>query len=480
MLGKIFRRRSAEKSLETSSELAEDHPQPIADIMRRVYGRITAPESEARDAIIRNVVAYRASQWLAQAVASLPLTYYDGDRVLDDDHAIVRLLHRPNVLQSGDDFFELSVLYLLLRGDLYWLGRGAFDGRVPDELWPLHPQYMEIRWNHAQNIPKDYRATINATREIFPLDPVTGACDVMHLPLPNPAAAAGWHGMPPSYPASIPIALHKAGAEWNYNLMQQGGRPMGGIAVEEVLTESTFQRMREELDQMWGKQGAGRPALLEGGAKWLAIGHSPTDMDWLKGHEVAARETAIAYGVPPQLIGLPGSQTYANYREARMAGYEDAVVPLGERLCESINRWLAPLFGDRVSVAVDLDGVEALAPKREARWDRIEKSSVLTINEKREEMGYGPVDGGDEIYTNPNRVPLSMAGYMGMPDESDGTQETRSIAEQLQAGDMDEAQAAEALAEALGVSEEVAEGLVDELIQEMPRNVRSFPRRRYG
>jgi phage portal protein BeeE len=49
---------------------------------------------------------------------------------------------------------------------------------------------------------------------------------------------------------------------------------------------------------------------------------TPAEMDFAGLKVAAAREIALALGVPPMppvLLGLPGDTTYANYREANRA-----------------------------------------------------------------------------------------------------------------------------------------------------------------
>src|SRR3546814_1030491 len=68
-----------------------------------------------------------------------------------------------------------------------------------------------------------------------------------------------------------------------------------------------------------GAANAGRPMLLEGGLKWQPLSLTPADMDFTETKAAAAREIALAFGVPPMLLGLPGDNTYANYQEANRA-----------------------------------------------------------------------------------------------------------------------------------------------------------------
>jgi phage portal protein BeeE len=97
------------------------------------------------------------------------------------------------------------------------------------------------------------------------------------------------------------------------------------------------------------------------------------------------------------LLGLPGDNTYANYREANLAFWRQTVLPLVARTAQDLTRWLAPRFGENLRIGYDPDSVEALALERETVWDRIGNANFLTLNEKRIAAGYSPVGQGDGV-----------------------------------------------------------------------------------
>jgi hypothetical protein len=45
----------------------------------------------------------------------------------------------------------------------------------------------------------------------------------------------------------------------------------------------------------------------------------------------------------------------------------------------------------------DLDAIGALSTEREALWTRFDKAIFLIPNEKRSAVGYGPLEGGDDV-----------------------------------------------------------------------------------
>jgi HK97 family phage portal protein len=137
--------------------------------------------------------------------------------------------------------------------------------------------------------------------------------------------------------------------------------------------------------------------LLDGGLDWKPMGYSPSDMEFQKSKEAAAREIALAFGVPPMLLGIPGDATYANYQEANRAFYRLTVLPLAARVAAAIGRWLSTFSGEAVRLAPDLDQIPALAAERDAQWARVQAADFLSVAEKRRLLGLpieAETDGG--------------------------------------------------------------------------------------
>ena len=136
-----------------------------------------------------------------------------------------------------------------------------------------------------------------------------------------------------------------------------------------------------------GARNAGRPMLLEGGLDWKPMGFSPSDMEFQKTKEAAARDIALAFGVPPMLLGIQGDATYANYAEANRAFYRLTVLPLAQKVLAHMAGWLSGIAGVVVDLEPDLDQVPALAMERDSHWRRIAEADFLTEAEKRRLLG---------------------------------------------------------------------------------------------
>jgi phage portal protein BeeE len=132
------------------------------------------------------------------------------------------------------------------------------------------------------------------------------------------------------------------------SLLDNSARPSGAIvytARDGNLTSEQVERLKSELEAGFqGSGNAGRPLLLEGGLDWKAMSLSPKDMDFIEARHVAAREIALALGVPPMLLGIPGDNTYANLAEAQRTFWRQTVLPLVGRIARELSGWLAPAY----------------------------------------------------------------------------------------------------------------------------------------
>ncbi|MDB5420318.1 MAG: phage portal protein, partial [Brevundimonas sp.] len=219
-----------------------------------------------------------------------------------------------------------------------------------------------------------------------------GWMPVMQLKLFHPTD--DYYGLSPLEAAAFAIDVHNASGAWNKALLDNAARPSGALVYGgkdgERLTAEQFALLKEELSGHAGMMNAGRPLVLEGGLDWKPMSLSPAEMDFIAGKHAAAREIALAFGVPPQLLGIPGDATYANYREANAAFWRGTVVPLVKKTAGALTGWLGTRFGTvELRVEADLESVSALQGERDALWTRLDAASFLTDEEKRRMAGVG-------------------------------------------------------------------------------------------
>jgi len=211
------------------------------------------------------------------------------------------------------------------------------------------------------------------------------------------------YGLSPLEAAAIAVDTHNAAAAWNKALLDNAARPSGALIYDPgdgtTMSANQQERLKREFtEQYQGAANAGRPMVLDGALHWEAMSLSPQDMNFLEAKHAAAREIALAFGVPPMLLSIPGDNTYSNYQEANRVFWRQTVLPLAGRIGCALNHWLAPAFGEGLMLTVDTDKIEALSADRAALWDRVSKAPFLMVNEQRIATGYGPVEGGDVFH----------------------------------------------------------------------------------
>ena len=349
----------------------------------------------AREGVMKNAIVYRCVRTIAESCASVPFLLYDGDAELST-HPLLSLLARPNPDEDGTAFFARWYAFLQCAGNAYI--EAALAGGEVRALYTLRPDRVAVvpgprGWPAAYDYTVDGRTTRIARDGAF--------LPVLHSTLFHPLD--DYYGLSPLEAAANAIEVHNAGAAWTKALLDNAARPSGALVYRGPdgapgLTDDQFARLKRELEDAYqGAGNAGRPMVLEGGLDWKSMSYTPADMDFSTTRDVAAREIALAFGVPPMLLGIPGDNTYSNYREANLSFWRQTALPLARATAASLTRWLGPRFGGNLRLAIDADAVDALAIERESVWDRLNNASFLTTNEKRAAAGYGPAASGDVI-----------------------------------------------------------------------------------
>jgi len=303
----------------------------------------------------RNPVGQRAVRLVAGMLGGL---------TVDGDERAVALVMRDGLLES-------IAANLLLQGNAY-VRLLADDQDQPAELCLLRPERVQVicdenGWPQAYL----YRAGGRVER-IGRVDGLERA-QLAHVKALHPRD--DHYGMGCLDAAIAAASVHNRAAKWNKSLLDHGARPSGALSYEpadgSVLSADQFKRLKEELAQEFSGSGnAGRPMLLEGGLRWQALSLTPADMDFVSLKEGAARDIALAFGVPPVLVGLPGDATYANAREAGRALYRQTILPMAGRVLDGLAAMLSDWLGP-VSLTVDTDQISELAEDRAALWQAV-------------------------------------------------------------------------------------------------------------
>jgi len=367
----------------------------------------------AKEAYLKNVVAYRCIDEIAKSVSSVPWALKrklaNGDKETIKNHSLLDLLHRASPDDSFQMFMYRAVSFLVLSGNTYIEKIAPDTGEnagVTKELYSLRPDRIIIQVNKSTGLVEGYIYSVSSESVFYPIDSTTMQGDLLQIKLFHPTD--DWYGASPVEPTAREIDTDNAGTEWNKNLLDNEARPGLILTTDAQLTENQF----EQLDTMMKERHAGPEnshdsLILYGGMEAKPYGFNPSELDFIEGGREIARDIAMGFGVPPQVVGITGENTFANVKEARLSMWETTVLFYLRLFKAEFNNWLVP-EQERGEMILDfvLDEIPALSPRREQRWEKAQRSDFLTINEKREMVGIEPHPEGDVILVPSSMIPL--------------------------------------------------------------------------
>ena len=395
----------------------------------------------AKEGYQDNAIVHRCVKLISDSASAVKLKVFDGEIELEN-HELLSLLERPNPLQSGGEYFQSLYAYLMISGNSYLL-RDTENDTPPRELYLLRPDRIKIK-SSSSMIPDYYCYVVDGqTVNEYKVDQYTGQSQLKQIKLWNPLD--DFYGCSPILASAYNIDQHNLAGLHNVALLKNGCTPSGMLKFEPkdetgmsaTLTDDQRARLLEDLEQRFqGSNNSGRPMLLEGNFDYTQLGLNPKDMDFLELLNLSAREIALCFGVPAQLIGIPEANTYSNMETAKLALYEETVIPLLTRVESDLNEFLSPLYEGDIQIKYDLTSIPAMAEKTKQVYANVTQAvqtGIMTRNEAREKLGLDEVEGGDELYIPSNLFPIgevdsSSVEDNDMPVDSDGNEKDMKLA----------------------------------------------------
>jgi len=385
----LFRRKQSPQSA-PSRKTSATGPVVAYHSSGRVVWSARDTSSLTKTGYCGNPVGFRAVKLIAEAAAAVPLVLQDADTRYSD-HPILRLIRSPNAAQTQVDFLESLYGQLILTGNAYVEMVSGADDTVA-ELHVLRSDRMALVPG-ADGWPVADEYSVGGRKHRFAIG--EGVAPICHIRNFHPQD--DHYGFSPLQAAAQALDVHNSATQWSKALLDNAARPSGAIVhtAQDALSREQFDRLQFELESYHqGARNAGRPMLLEGGLDWKPMGFSPSDMEFQKTKDAAARDIAVAFGVPPMMLGITGDATYANYVEANRAFFRLTVLPLVRRVGAHLAQWLDD--GLDLSLVPDQDQIPALSAERDAHWARVAGADFLTDVEKRQLLGLPAIEGAQD------------------------------------------------------------------------------------
>ena len=349
----------------------------------------------------------------------------DGEDLIYD-HPVLDLLKTPNADTVQEEFLKQISVFFQSTGNAFVLATGPVN-RPPLELYAVNPTAVELvkgkdGYTDIMKVYGDQGVVSSFTRK-----EVDGRfrffdredAELWHIKDFHPGYGRGqlW-GLSQLTCISVEIEQYIEASIHNLSLLKRGARPSGAVKVNEMLTDEQYQRLQQQLERFYsGSTNAGRSMILEGG-DFVQMSQTNRDMDFATLKSEITKTIYAALGVPIALVTTEAS-TFNNLETAKLMFYDNAVLPLIDRILDELTAFLMIRF-DRTGtlrLVYDVSTVEALEPRRNEEIQKLQAAGVLTINEIRKQMGFDPLKGGDTIYINSSLMPLEDGGLDASRDE---------------------------------------------------------------
>jgi HK97 family phage portal protein len=361
----------------------------------------------------KNPIVFRCVNLICSSVSSISLKVFEHDlksnehHSLNHNHQIVKFLENPNFSLHCSEFIEKIVYNLLIYGNVFLLRINYKN--VPREIHILENSDVSILTDQKTGIIYGFKlngiSNGNSQKEYL-INPISGDCDIFHLK--NSFSSSGnYYGASSLEPIFQHIKYHNDMISWNSSMIKNGAKPSGAFFLKSdkngnysYLSEKQKLEIREQINKYSSPKNAGRPMIIQGPLEWKEFSIRPKDMDFFNADKLLIRHISNALGVPIQLLGDSDS-TYNNFLEAKKMLYELTVLPILKKIiCNVFNNWICKSFNSKFSrffVDFNEDDIPVLAYRKAEKLKALKESDFLTINEKRKEMGFDPIEGCDKI-----------------------------------------------------------------------------------
>jgi len=335
------------------------------------------------------------------------------------DHAVLDFFSTPNPDKSRHELFKAISAYYLITGNSYLLALGGVN-MPPIEVDVVDPSCVSPKESRIDNYAASYIVDMaNGYQKQLEFGRVEQGKrfryvegigrELYHIKNFNPGSDR-LRGMSQLDMAFYEVEQSLKSSIHNLSILNKGARMSGALSSETALGDDVRPRIREELSREYsGSENAGKILLLDGGKfNWHEMSSTLKDMDF----RFLKRDVEFGiynmFNIPLPLVS-PDHMTMDNYGEARVALYDNGVIPLLNRIYEELSILCLPRFKldpNKFKLWYDVGEIPALEPRRNAEIQRKRESGVLTINEIRDLLGYDMIEGGDILYQPMTMVPV--------------------------------------------------------------------------
>lgn len=279
---------------------------------------------------MRLTAVFACVRVLAESIGMLPCSLFKntgkGKEKATSERIYKLLTLKPNGYMTPQEFWELVILCLCLRGNFYAYKVKAL-GEVA-ELLPIDPGSVVPKLN--SNWEPVYQVTFpDGTTDIL------GQDDIWHVRI---LTLDGLVGLNPIAYAREAISLGLATEEHGARLFGNGAVTSGVLRTEQQLSDSAYQRLKSDFEEKHqGLGNAHKPMILEMGLDWKSMALNAEDSQFLETRKFQLEEICRLFRVPMHMVQNTDRATFSNIEELGMGFINYSLVPYLTRIEQRIN-----------------------------------------------------------------------------------------------------------------------------------------------
>ncbi|NQT17329.1 MAG: phage portal protein [Planctomycetes bacterium] len=294
----------------------------------------------------------RVARASTRGVRSKGLT---DDLVPMKSHPLLDAMREPNGVQTGWQLIVSSVFGLELTGCSYWWMPDGSNGRP--EVWPLPADWVQaadlarsswkVRTQFGQtfDVPADEMALFSLP------DPSNPFGSLSPVSTQAPAIAAD---------EAIQVTQYRTFVNGQFpGLLIKAGRLPGMVAGQPGERPTLEGHQRKELvdairQACQGAVNYNEPLILDGMIEGVEhLTNKPREMDFMESGKATKSRILQAYGVNPIVVGETEGANRAQAVVAEELFLTGAVNPIIRMMSESLDRWVAPRFGEGITAWIE-------------------------------------------------------------------------------------------------------------------------------
>lgn len=358
------------------------------------FGQLSGTNITSESVFQVNAV-YSAVSLIADTISTLPIDVFvrrDGARY--PFRPAPAWVQKPDVDLPKEAFYSALIVSLLLDGNAFVRVFSNASGEVVN-LVVLNPTTVEVKRNGLGRLIFN----VKGEKKALTTD------EVIYIPdLLRPGTVRGVsriEALKENF--GLALALEKFAATF----FGSGTNLAGVIEFPGNLTQEQSDNLRNGFDKAHaGWQRGHKTGVLSGGATWRSTQIDPDKSTLVDSRNQAVADVARAFNIPPHLLALPGTNSYASVEESNLAWVTHSLRPIVQK----IESALTPLMmrspgGENAFIKFNLDGLlRADIQSRMSAYSTGLQAGFLTINDVRRLEDYRPIE---DISADTVRVPLA-------------------------------------------------------------------------